>query len=366
MVEKFYHKKLIIFCVIIFFLLPLYGKAKKGKLISLLNRKDVKKEPISPITIIKKNRNLALNYIKIREHTKVNQKRRFRVIFRASIKHILENKEHFYDFKPEKIEKENILVHKQIGNKSLTSLQIADINKDDFSLNLGLYNIQNPKHYPNRGFYINSSLRKKFISLNLEGFRELFDNKNYFVKTGFTLNNINDFYSTVSLWRGKPFTDLLFNKNKGFEKYVMGEEFIIGKTFNDFDFQLLQSFVDFGERSMNSFGISLRNNTYPVSGYLAGGYIYELNKEDKDSLYFKVGASKNVFNKRNTISFEYPFFIDKEKNLDYFKTLYYMYIPSMKIKTYIPFIEAELFFNLYYNNLENIEEIIYMWGIRKF
>ncbi len=359
-IKTMFKNKTIIVSMILILIIPSFAKKRKIDIFNLMKDRKPSKVKLITTSILMKDRTLAINYIKVRNRIYLTKKKRkFRLIFKASIKHILENRRYKF-INSDNERSTSFELYSKDGN-SLLILSPLKFKWENMESDIGLINYglrESNKmimflksRYKKKGIDLGIELGKFFndIRKNLLNAKLFFDLNKYF-QTQITLSNMEDFSS---------YEYLLSDTSKSYNNEFF-ETFSIIKKSPNYKFKLTQQYSKIGILSYNLYGFALNGDKNSLSGYLGGGYLYKVKDIGENSFYVKMGILKKLGYYK--IGFEYPFVINKRQNIAYFNRLYYRFTPKIKFNTYIGFLDSELFLNFYFTK----DKISYIWGIRKF
>ena len=365
-----YNKKLIVFFLLILISFPLISKKKKESIQTYIEKTNVSKKKITLLSILKRDKVLALNYVKVRERIlKNSKKRKFHMIFRASIKHILEETKQTANFSLNKSFIENKRIgdsrfrFKNIKGVSFVSLSFLNFKKSFLNSTLNFTNIMGPGRIGENYISLNSKFDLGLFNIKLRGFRALNQRKQYFYDSAFSLY-LSNIKARLSFWKGKGNIvkgNLMFYGN---DLPYFGENFFLEKSEREYLFKISQNYYNFEKSySLNSLSLIFGVRKKFLETYLGGGLIRAYTKMEnlKDYFFLNFLVKKRFFNKTIIINFPHIF----STTNDYLKFLSFNYSPSFKFFTFVSPLSSEFFVGVYYNLFDKNKRFLYQFGFRK-
>ncbi len=361
-------KKLLVFSLLVLITFPLLSKKKKESIQTFIEKTQKKEKKISLLEIVKKDRILALNYIKVRERIlKNSKKRKFHMIFRASIKHILEDKkENYTDIRFSQTFQKPKSIKLKLNNRSDFSSLFVNflvLDKKFIRNNLGVLNIRNSKGFNENYLSLSSKINIGSLSFVFNGLKNLnYIERQFYYNSTLSLNNPK-FNAKFSIWEG--FGDIVKGRLMfyGDEYPFQGESFSFEKIINNYSMELSQNIFYLNSYNLNSFSLNFKIKRNFVETSVGGGYIlaYQGNKSLKDYYYLNLFVKKRFLNQ--TFVFNLPYIFSNEDG--YLRFLSYNYSPSFKFFTFITPLSSEFFVGVYYNVFNKDNRFLYQVGFIK-
>jgi hypothetical protein len=356
-----FKKKSIILLMIIIIIIPSFAKKKKTDVSTLMRDRKPNKETMTTTSILKKDRTLAINYIKVRNRIYLTKKRRkFKLIFKASIKHILEERGNGIIYKPP-VKGNHIFEFNSAIEGSIFRLTPFNYKKGDINSELGIIN-SNFNKIDKTILFLSGNIKRGRFNADFEFGKDINKNGRGFINTQLFFEFAEGLKTQISLSNGErllsPEYGLL--KREKFKQDELFETFSLIKKIHNYELKILQNYAKIGFSSFNMYEFSFMKNDDELTGFLAGGYIFNSKDINDNSLYIKMGLIKKIGISK--IGVEYPLLFNRENNSTYFSRLYYKFIPKIMLNTYLPFLESEIFLDFYIKK----DRVLYIWGIRKF
>ncbi len=361
-------KKLLVFSLLILITFPLISRKKKESIQTFIEKTRKKEKKISLLEIVRKDRILALNYVKVRERIlKNSKKRKFHMIFRTSIKHILEDrKDKFSPLKfRQSIQKPAKIKLKFNGFADFTSLAINFLllDKKFINNNFGILNVRNSKGFNESYLSLNSKIRIGSLGFIFNGLKNLNEHGRQFYYNSTLFFNNPDFSAKFSIWEG--YGDIVKGKFLFYgEDYpFQGESFSFEKNINNYSMELSQNIFNLNAYNLNSLSLNFKIKRNFVEASFGGGYIlaYQGDRSLKDYYYLNFLVKKRFFNQ--TFVFNLPYIFSNENR--YLRFLSYNYSPSFKLFTFITPLSSEFFVGVYYNVFNKDNRFLYQVGFIK-
>ncbi len=358
-------KNLILFSLLILLTFPLISKRKGESIQTFIEKNRIEKKKVSFLNIVKKDKILALNYIKVRERIlKSKKNRKFHMIFRASVKHILEEKGSINSPFNENaaIAFSNYFNYKWDGTTSYAGIILKGFESEGVKSNFEVANIVGQRGKMDNFLSFNTDFNFNFIKLSFEGAKSFrFDDK--FLGSSVSVD-LKNFKANFYLWKGSGFA---VQKNFSFygdELPLAGEHFSVGQGLKNYYFELSQNLYLLKFYRVNSLSFRIRNKNKFFESSVGAGLISAVFRENyfENYYFFNIFFKKRFFNE--SISVEIPYVFNLKKN--YIDFLTFSYSPSIKLFAFVPKISSELFVGVYYNLFNLERRVLYQFGLRKY
>ncbi len=355
-----FRNKIIILLSILIIVIPSFAKKKKIDISTLMRDRKADKEELTTTSIMKRDRTLAINYIKVRNRIYLAKKRRkFKLIFKASIKHILEKEEREIIKKP--VIGSSVLELHHTGSGSSFSITPLTYKNRGFNSEIGVIN-SGYNRLKETILFFNGNIKTGRLNFDFGLGKDINKTGGEFFNTQLLFKWVKGLKTRLSLSNGeKPLSpEYGLTKREEYNQNELFETFSLIKKIDNYELKILQNHSKIGTDSFNLYELSFIKNDDDFTGFLSGGYLFDSKYVKNNSLYLKMGVMKKIGVSK--IGVEYPFLFNCENNPVYFRRLYYRFIPKIMLNTYLPFLESEIFLDLYINK----DRVLYVWGIRKF
>ncbi len=358
-------KNLILFSLLILLAFPLISRKKGESIQTFIEKNRIKRNKVSFLSIVKKDRILALNYIKVRERIlKSKKSRKFHMIFRASVKHILEEKNSINSpFSKNKLgASNNYFDYKWDGSNSYAGIVLKGFEKEGVNGNFEVANIVNRKGDMDNFLSFNTNFDFNVIKVGFEG-AKTFKFNDEFLGSSLSID-LRNFKANFYLWRGTGFA---VQKNFSFygnDLPLAGEHFSIRQGLNNYYFELSQNLYLLKFYRVNSFTFKIRNKNKFFESSVGAGLISAISGKEyfENYYFFNIFFKKRFLNE--SIAIELPYVFNLKKS--YIDFLTFSYSPSIKFFAFVPKISSELFVGVYYNLFNWERRVLYQFGLRKY